>query len=532
MSLLRRGRVPALLLVAFAVRLYNLIGESLWRDEVDIVRFALAPLDALLRNFPRAGFNGPLYLLLMRGWFALTGVSDFSLRYFSLIFGVLLVALVYTLSRRMLGARPALIAAWLCAIAPVEIWYSGEGKMYTLQPALLVLALYTLLRTVQPQQDPRGDERPHRSKRPVPSAWPITLFLTTTAAFYIHLLSPIVLVVMLAWVLMDVRAARQHWRTLLTLFAALTLPYLPLLIWQAPLFLRGSNTGHTFYALDTMLMALASDWAVGFGQNTPLFFIPSASDLRLAAVLLFVVVAAIGAWQWHSCAPRTVSRLLMWLLLPAAIVWAISLRAPIFQPRYLLWSAPALYILMAAALPMTPAIPPLQLHPVRPVRKLARWVVRVLYGLCSLIAALGIAAQIITPIRPDIRGAAAYIATHQQPGDALVYQIPYGRYAFAYYLSSQLPSQMQTHLTVIEAPSTNNGMGEAEVALTLLHDIGPAPRIWLIETEADLWDNNGLVRAWFDHTLPVVQKADFRGVRLSLHRTSLDKRLYLPNMQR
>jgi len=522
MSLLRRGRVPALLLMAFALRIYNLTGESLWRDEVDIVRFALTPLDALLRNFPRTGFNGPLYLLLMRGWFALTGVSDFSLRYFSLIFGVLLIALVYTLSRRMLGPRPALIAAWLCALSPVQIWYSGEGKMYTLQPALLVLALYSLLRVVQfPRLDDWDSERRRRSIRPITSGWPMVLFFTTTATFYIHLLSPIVLAVMFGWVLMDVRAARQHARPLVLLLAALTLPYLPLLIWQAPLFLRGSNTGHVFYSLNNMLMALASDWTFGFGQNAPLFFIAAPPDyLRLACVLLFLSVAAVGALQWLSRDSRTVGRLLLWLLLPAVIVWAISLRAPVFQPRYLLWSAPALYILMAAALPKTPSNYSL--------RKLAKWAMGGVFAVCSLIAALGIAAQIVHPIRPDVRGAAAYIAAHQQPGDALIFQIPYGRYAFAYYL----PSEIQPHLTVIEAPYTNNGMSEAEVNQTLLHDIGPAPRIWLIETEADLWDNNGLVRAWFDHTLPVMQKADFRGVRLSLHRTSLDKRLYLPNMQR
>ena len=75
-------------------------------------------------------------------------------------------------------------------------------------------------------------------------------------------------------------------------------------------------------------------------------------------------------------------------------------------------------------------------------------------------------------------------------------------------------------------------MSQAELANELWRGIGPAQRIWLVETEAEMWDEQGLVRAWFDQTLPFVQKMDFRGVRLSLHQTTLDKRLYVPTMQR
>ena len=68
-------RVVLLVVVCIAVvlRIANLTGESLWRDEVDSVRFAFEPLGDILRNFTANGFNGPLYHLLLRGWLSLAG---------------------------------------------------------------------------------------------------------------------------------------------------------------------------------------------------------------------------------------------------------------------------------------------------------------------------------------------------------------------------------------------------------------------------------------------------------------------------
>lgn len=254
MNIVRRTWVPALLLIAFALRMLNLVGESLWRDEVDIVRFAQMPLQNLLQNFPRAGFNGPLYLLLMRGWFTLVGVSDLSLRYFSLLFGMLLIALVYVLAQRLFGRSSASVATLLMTFSPVHIWYAGEGKMYTLQPALLVLALYALLRALRGNSLARS--------RP----WWLVLLVSCSAAFYVQLLSPLVLLVMTAWVGMHGAIARHNLRPILISAGLLILPYLPLLAWQLPSLLNGGSSGHAFVPLDTLLLALFSDWAIGFGS--------------------------------------------------------------------------------------------------------------------------------------------------------------------------------------------------------------------------------------------------------------------------
>ena len=73
------------------------------------------------------------------------------------------------------------------------------------------------------------------------------------------------------------------------------MPYLPLLMWQAPTLLRGGGTGHTFFSLERMALVLLSDWSFGFGSNAPLFFMLQPAWVRTACIALFVIVAALGA---------------------------------------------------------------------------------------------------------------------------------------------------------------------------------------------------------------------------------------------
>jgi hypothetical protein len=84
-----------ILLGAWAWRLAGLTSQSLWRDEVDSLRFATRPLPEVLAAFTRPGENGPLFYLLLRPWLALAGHSEFALRFPSVLMGVLAIPLIF-----------------------------------------------------------------------------------------------------------------------------------------------------------------------------------------------------------------------------------------------------------------------------------------------------------------------------------------------------------------------------------------------------------------------------------------------------
>ena len=74
---------------------------------------------------------------------------EFAAGFFSLFFGVLLIALVYALARRVSNRHVALIAAALIAVSPFNVWYSQEVRMYTLGAVLGVIVMYVLLRAME-----------------------------------------------------------------------------------------------------------------------------------------------------------------------------------------------------------------------------------------------------------------------------------------------------------------------------------------------------------------------------------------------
>ncbi|MEP7199914.1 MAG: hypothetical protein ABI874_08870, partial [Chloroflexota bacterium] len=83
------------MLVAFALRVYHLDAMSFWSDEGISVLRARNDLPTLFATLPVE--HTPLYFVGLHFWMALTGEGDFAVRYFSLVFSVLAVPLVYKL---------------------------------------------------------------------------------------------------------------------------------------------------------------------------------------------------------------------------------------------------------------------------------------------------------------------------------------------------------------------------------------------------------------------------------------------------
>ena len=202
-----------LLLVAFALRIGSITFQSLWRDEVDAICFAQLPLlqalpetrlaftptcpsniPSLLGAFSQPGFNGPLYFLMLRGWMGLAGSSELSIRGMSLGFGVIGIALIYALGKRLFNRSIGLIAAGLLAFSAYHVWYSQEAKMYTLITALALAAIYCLRRGVE-----EGKTR----------FW-VGVVVCTSLAMYAHILAALLIPVEVALGVLWWPLARKH----------------------------------------------------------------------------------------------------------------------------------------------------------------------------------------------------------------------------------------------------------------------------------------------------------------------------------
>lgn len=74
----------------------------------------------------------PLYYVLLNGWNRAFGTRDAALRLFSAMWAVMTLPLLWLLGRDLDGPRTAWSATVLFALSPMALYYSAEGRMYSL----------------------------------------------------------------------------------------------------------------------------------------------------------------------------------------------------------------------------------------------------------------------------------------------------------------------------------------------------------------------------------------------------------------
>lgn len=88
----------------------------------------------------------PLYYLVLNGWTRLFGTSDAALRLFSLMWAVLAAPFIWLIARHLGDENTAHVATVLYAWSPVSVFYSTEGRMYSLVWFLVAALAWQSLR--------------------------------------------------------------------------------------------------------------------------------------------------------------------------------------------------------------------------------------------------------------------------------------------------------------------------------------------------------------------------------------------------
>ncbi len=140
--------VPVLWL-AFFLGAHYLTVDDLWTDEVATVRDvggtpypAMTFLDVLTNDEGGHSNHPPGYFIAMLVWGNLAGWSAFSLRAFSLLPGVLAVAVTYRLGRHLFSASTGLYAAVILGSSSLFVFYMHEARVYTLLALLTVFTIW------------------------------------------------------------------------------------------------------------------------------------------------------------------------------------------------------------------------------------------------------------------------------------------------------------------------------------------------------------------------------------------------------
>jgi len=211
----------------------------------------------------------------------------------------------------------------------------------------------------------------------------------------------------------------------------------------------------------------------------------------------------------------SVGSALAWLLIPVAAFFLITLVRPLFTARYLIFVLPAYLVLLArGALGVGRRSP--------------------LLAGCLLIALLlvqarGVSLQARVPVKTDFRAATHHVASRLEAEDLVLFQMPYGKYSFDYYFRPQAsgmhegraaPGRYWLFLPLLETSGsmpyrwaeglyTNGGMPAGEVDHRMAELVSGSNAVWLVASEASMWDERGLVQAWLDSHATITEMARF-----------------------
>ncbi|MCL5960839.1 MAG: glycosyltransferase family 39 protein, partial [Chloroflexi bacterium] len=184
----RQTALPLILVVGLGLRVFQLGTPSLWYDEVLSILISSKDPQTII-SLTANDVHPPLYYWILHFWLVF-GQSEFAVRLLSVLFGWATVIAVYFLAERLFDTRVGLLAALISALAPFQVTYSQEARMYTLVALLSVLTSFFLVKAIDlpraPAETTNADESSIKANRrnSYTLLWWFLFALCTTLNFY------------------------------------------------------------------------------------------------------------------------------------------------------------------------------------------------------------------------------------------------------------------------------------------------------------------------------------------------------------
>ena len=187
-------------------------------------------------------------------------------------------------------------------------------------------------------------------------------------------------------------------------------------------------------------------------------------------------------------------------------MWLVSLRGPIFTDRYLIWVAPAFYVLVGVGCTA--------------LRAFRRWLPLVVLVNVLVIGGVGLYEQAVLPVKPQFAPATHYLETHRSPDELVLFQIPHNRHVVSYYAEGTLDPWREAPYTNWRESDGNYQVGAPYVDGEMSVLTSGYDSVWLVYSEVWLWDDRALVKAWLDQHGQLADQRSYAGVEL--YRYDLD----------
>jgi uncharacterized membrane protein len=311
-------------LLALSLRLFHLGAWSFWHDEALTILLAGKPIDQLVA-ITAADVHPPLYFLVVKLFMRL-GQTEFVIRLPSALCGAGSVWGLYLAGRDLFEERVGLMAAFILAVSPLQLFYAQEARMYTQLTLLTIFSSWCFRRAL------RDDNR---------YWWGMFVVGAVLALYTAYFALPILGAMGLYILGVDRRRERIiHFLLAVGLIILLYLPWLGVFLSQTRAVLE------TYWMAAPSPLALFTTLAAFFvGYTLPPFWV--AVSLAATLLILFVTLNSTRHAMQKGVDRQPLIWLLLWGFGPLLGIFFLSLARPIFQLRTVLVAAPAFYLLVA-----------------------------------------------------------------------------------------------------------------------------------------------------------------------------------------
>jgi len=327
-----------IILIGFALRLYQLDAAAFRGDEAfSVQRWTATPISESLSDIASLEPHPPLTYVLFRIWGLIFGTqSEFLLRMLPVLVNLMGIPAIYALGKRLSKQDSiALIAAFLWAIHPFQIWHAQDFRNYGVWAGLSVIVLWLALRVIH-------------SKKRLLKEWIVytVVALISCLIFYNELITIGVLGLYVLAMFHRERKFALQWSVLNGAIISITI--LAFLLFQNDLISSGE------YAGTTGALQIEQWWqrfipVLQFGDTLSVTlqqqFNPTTEWWLFITPLTIVLMIYVAIQR-----PKQSVFLLMVALIPLLVLGIISTRLFIFRPRYVMLAAPAYTLLVSYAI--------------------------------------------------------------------------------------------------------------------------------------------------------------------------------------
>ncbi len=456
-----------LILIGFALRLYRINAVPLRGDEAfTMLHWVREPLSQSLSEIATKDPQPPLAYIVYHLWGQVVGTGELTIRFLPAFLNLVGISVLYALGKRIGGTHLGLLAAFLWAIHPFQIWHAQDARNYAIWGALSPLAMWLALRALE------------RNRQ---IDWVLYVVGAVLAAYiyYLELFSIFVLTVYVFIVY-----GRANRRLLMKWFRALIMIGAGLSIWylQGRL-LFGSGYGGTAGNFDPMQWFTWFVPTLTFGDTLSL---PVWGILLLLGMLIFG-----GVLLYREGDVQKRYALLLGLMgtIPLVLLGIVSLRLNVFTPRYVLLVSSVFVLLLSGLLVF--------------VRKRS-WL------LSTFAMALIVGGSFLSlnnhfflhdyAKSPNWRALTNYLQTRVTTDSLIVLTSADEAYTF-YHGETGITADF------VRLPANPN-QSAAEITSTLdtaMRHLGANDSLWIVAQPPPLWENRAVVDEWLTSNMQLVR---------------------------